>query len=148
MNFVQRNHGDPLSRYKKVPLHAIFLYSSLNNYIEDYIKKNWKSLSSMSWDYCDIYRSIDQLTKESDAFDMINQINANIDISKLPGILFWGNEISNYHFLSFRDLRKKDISNLLQIVFQQIKIDQNRLSQNSNQFYNWIMSNVDFKFRS
>jgi hypothetical protein len=23
-----------------------------------------------------------------------------------------------------------------------------RLSQNSNQFYNWIMSNVDFKFRS
>jgi transposase-like protein len=24
----------------------------------------------------------------------------------------------------------------------------NRLSQNSNQFYNWIMSNVDFKFRS
>jgi internalin A len=28
------------------------------------------------------------------------------------------------------------------------KIDENRLSQNSNQFYNWIMSNVDFKFRS
>jgi len=24
----------------------------------------------------------------------------------------------------------------------------NRLSQNSNHFYNWIMSNVDFKFRS
>jgi alkaline phosphatase len=28
------------------------------------------------------------------------------------------------------------------------KNEYNRLSQNSNHFYNWIMSNVDFKFRS
>jgi hypothetical protein len=33
-------------------------------------------------------------------------------------------------------------------VSSMIKLFVVRLSQNSNHFYNWIMSNVDFKFRS
>jgi methyl-accepting chemotaxis protein len=39
---------------------------------------------------------------------------------------------------------------LLDVTQEEKKYDeyQSRLSQNSNQFYNWIMSNVDFKFRS
>jgi hypothetical protein len=111
---INKNHlkrsGTPLHRYKIVPLHAVFLYSSLNNYVKDYIIKNWSALSSISGDYCDLYSSIDQLNNESDAFDFINLIDANVDISKLPGVLFWESEISNNRFLSFRDLSEKRIS--------------------------------------
>jgi len=65
---------DPLDRYRTVPLHAIFLYSSQHDYIQQYIIKHWGALSSMSGDYCDIYFSIDQLDYETDAFNIIDQI--------------------------------------------------------------------------
>ena len=35
-----------------------------------------------------------------------------------------------------------------QEVLDLVKKYLNRLSQNSNHFYNWIMSNVEFKYRS
>lgn len=114
---------DPLNRYRTVPLHAIFLYSSQHDYIQEYIIKNWGALSSMSGDYCDIYFSIDQLDYETDAFDVIDQIKAfsKVDIAKLPGILFWEKDISNNYFLSFENSDEKDITELLFTVFQQIR---------------------------
>jgi len=118
---------DPLDRYRTVPLHAIFLYSSQHDYIQDYIIKNWGALSSMSGDYCDIYFSVDQLDYEIDAFDVIDQIKAfkQVDIEKLPGILFWEKDVSNNYFLSFDDLDNKNVTDLLFIVFQQIRKSQN-----------------------
>lgn len=118
---------DPLKRYKTVPLHAIFLYSSQHSYIENYIIKHWGALSSMSGDYCDIYFSLDQLDRESDAFDIIDhikEIKDNIDISKLPGILFWGKDISNNYFLSLKDFDEKNITDMLLTIFQQIRKSQ------------------------
>jgi hypothetical protein len=112
---------DPVERYNIVPLHAIFLYSSQHEYLEDYIKTNWGALSSMSKDDCDIYFSTSQLDHELDAFDAIDQICAEVDISKLPGMLFWESKISDNRFLSFRDLSEKDITYLLLTVFQQIR---------------------------
>ncbi|MDI6810494.1 MAG: hypothetical protein QMD80_02240 [archaeon] len=117
---------DPLDRYRTVPLHAIFLYSSQHDYIQEYIIKNWGALSSMSGDYCDIYFSIDQLEYETDAFDVIDQIKdfRGIDIARLPGILFWEKDISNNYFLSFKNFDEKNITQLLFIVFQQIRNSQ------------------------
>ncbi|MFH8120319.1 MAG: hypothetical protein QXS37_05960 [Candidatus Aenigmatarchaeota archaeon] len=116
---------DMLRRYKTVPLHAIFLYSSQHSYVQDYILKHWGALSSMSGDYCDIYFSIDQLYYEEDAFDVIEQIKAEIDITKLPGILFWEKDLSKKYFLSFKKLDEKsferDLTDLLFKVFQQIR---------------------------
>jgi hypothetical protein len=114
---------DPLDRYRTVPLHGIFLYSSQYDYIQKYIIKNWGALSSMSGDYCDIYFSIDQLDYETDAFDVIDQIKdfRGIDIAKLPGILFWGKDSSNNYFLSFKNFDEKNITELLFTVFQQIR---------------------------
>jgi hypothetical protein len=113
---------DPDERYSTVPLHAVFLYISQHDYLEDYIKKNYSSISSMSRDDCDIYFSIYQLDHELDAFDAIDQLSAEVDISKLPGMLFWGSKISDNHFLSFRDLSERDITYLLLTVFQQIRM--------------------------
>ena len=76
----------------------------------------------MSRDDCDIYFSIYQLDHELDAFDAIDQLSAEVDISKLPGMLFWGSKISDNHFLSFRDLSERDITYLLLTVFQQIRM--------------------------
>jgi hypothetical protein len=75
----------------------------------------------MSGDYCDIYFSIDQLNNESDAFDVIDQFKAEVDIIKLPGVLFWGSHISDTYFLSFLNLSERDIASLLLKVFQQIR---------------------------
>lgn len=115
---------DPIERYNTVPLHAVFLYSSQHEHIEDYIKKNWGALSSMSKDDCDIYFPTDQLDHEFDAFDAIDQLCAKVDISKLPGMLFWENKISNNCFLSFKDLNEENITNLLLTVFDQIRKSQ------------------------
>lgn len=114
---------NPLNRYKTVPLHAIFLYSSQHDYIQDYIIKNWGALSSMSGDYCDIYFSIDQLEYETDAFDVIDKCKSfrGIDIAKLPGIIFWEKDISKNYFLPFDNLDEKSLTVLVFTVFQQIR---------------------------
>jgi hypothetical protein len=77
----------------------------------------------MFGDYCDLYFHIDQFINESDVFDEINKIKADVDISKLPSILFWGSEISNNHLISLKDLSERDITNLLQTVFQHIRMN-------------------------
>jgi hypothetical protein len=118
---------DPLNRYKTVALHAIFLYSSQQDYIQDYLIKNWGALSSMSGDYCDIYFSIDQLEYETDGFDVIDKSKSfrGIDIAKLPGIIFWEKDISINYFLPFDNLDEKNLTELFFTVFQQIRKNQN-----------------------
>ncbi len=113
---------DPLERFKTVPLHAVFLFTSQHHNIQKYIAKNWGALSSMSGDYCDIYFSSDQLNYQVDAFEIMEQLKTDTDISKFPGILFWKDEISKGHFITLKDLSDKDITNLLLTVFQKIRM--------------------------
>jgi hypothetical protein len=90
-------YEDSLERYKKIPLHAIFLYSTLDKSLTSYIKTNWYAFHRRSADYCDIHPTLAQLNEyvSEDATDLIRDFDPivrsgkNIDYAELPGIFFW-----------------------------------------------------------
>ena len=64
--------ADPVGRYRSVPLHGIFMYSTEDAEFSKYIDVNWRALDRMSGDSCDMYPSIDQLTGLEDVYNLLN----------------------------------------------------------------------------
>ncbi len=88
--------SDILVRHRKVPLHAMFLYTSEDKTVEAYIADNWGALDTLSGDFCDIHQSVDQFQNAADAYDFIEHLDVirdsgSVAYSKLPGMFFWDN---------------------------------------------------------
>lgn len=118
--------ADLLERYRSVPLHAIFLYTSEDEFVSDYILKNWGALDTLSGEICDIHPTINQFSNEEDAYDFI----ANLDVvhdtnfraySKLPGLFFWDNEGEAEYIPFGQDATISDIKRIVRVIFERIR---------------------------
>lgn len=123
---------DPLERYKKIPLHALFLYTSMNKGMDSYIEDNWCVLHKLSANYFSIHPVKSQHDPEhdkdidEDATDFLEKskpINTKhpIEISDLPGMFFW-NHTGETEYVSFlADQSYEGISNSITIIIEEIK---------------------------
>lgn len=125
-----KNHNrqgrDVLERYREVPLHGIFLYTSEDDNIENYILHNWGALDTLSGEYCDIYPSLGQFHNLEDAYDYIENLTVLkrtrfIDYSKLPGLFFWDNS-GNTEYIPFeQDSQPNQIKFIVRTIFEAIR---------------------------
>jgi hypothetical protein len=117
---------DFLERYKKVPLHALFLYTSEDENVAEYILNNWGALDTLSGEYCDIYPSLEQFRNLEDAYDYIEKLTVLkriefLDYSKLPGIFFW-DKSGNTEYVSLeQDVMPNQIKILVRTIFGEIR---------------------------
>lgn len=96
---------DLLVSYKKVPLHAVFLYTSEDQEVHTYIAENLGALDSLSDDFCDIYINKDQFENKEDGYDLLKNLRVihNSGIPRradLPGLFFWDHQ-GESEFLPF-----------------------------------------------
>ena len=118
---------DPVGRYRSVPLHGIFMYSTEDTEFSKYIDANWRALDRMSGDYCDMYPSIDQLIGLEDVYDVLNSQSklvrgmSAVSLSDLPGIMFWDNHgASEYISFAGRD-NPGAIRDALRAIFERLR---------------------------
>ncbi len=132
-NFKNNNRGyreyDFLERYRQVSLHALFLYTSEDEYVAEYILRNWGALDTLSGENCDIYPSLEQFQNIEDAYDYIEQLtvlkrNNFLDYSKLPGI-FFGDNSGNTEYVSLeQDATPNQIKFIIRTIFGEINKNQ------------------------
>lgn len=116
---------DFLERYRKVPLHALFLYTSEEENVAEYILHNWGALDTLSGENCDIYPSLEQFRNLEDAYDYIEKLtvlkrNKFLDYSKLPGIFFWDNSGNTEYVPLEQDVIPNKIKIIVRTVFEEI----------------------------
>jgi nucleoside phosphorylase len=88
---------DAFQRYREIPLHAIFLYTTQDGAVGDYIKRNWAALDHLSEDLCDIYNCKEQYQKNEDAYTLIETLDVIREsgfsaLDALPGLFFWDSQ--------------------------------------------------------
>jgi hypothetical protein len=120
---------DPIRRYRSVPLHGVFLYSTEDRVLSSYISDHWDALDRMSNDFCDIHPSLDQLRGREDVYDVVNSDSElihgifNIKLSDLPGIIFWDRERRS-EYVSLRERNDPDsVRDALRIIFEAIRCE-------------------------
>jgi hypothetical protein len=125
----QEKTSDPLGRYRSIPLHGVFMYSTEDSEFSEYTSSNWDALDRMSNDFCDLHPSIDQLGGLEDVYDIVNSHSnllhgiSDIRLRDLPGIMFWDNRGDNeYISFSGRD-RPGEIRSALRTIFDYIRND-------------------------
>ena len=119
---------DPLTRYKNIPLHACFLYTSMDPQIEDSILKNYSTLED-SGNQCDIYLSIEQFNNPAESLDFLKYAptlklsGVQIGYDDLPGMFFWNRQWEG-EYISFRSSTSvMEINRILLRIFQGIRED-------------------------
>jgi hypothetical protein len=118
--------SDILERYKTVPLHAVFLYTSEDNEVSKYILENWGALDTLSGDYCDIHPSVDQFENTEDAYDLIEKMdilrNTKFNsYSQLPGIFFWDLSGATEYISFGNEFSQATIRQIVRIIFEEIR---------------------------
>jgi hypothetical protein len=88
---------DPLQRFKAVPNHAMFLYTSEDRTLGAYIHDHWDALDGLSGDICDIHESLLQLRGEEDAYSQLKNIStiagmSAVKLTDLPAIHIWSKD--------------------------------------------------------
>jgi hypothetical protein len=88
---------DPLERYRSIPNHAIFLYTSEDPVLDSYIRNHWAALDGLSGQACDIYVSMVQLCGGADAYSQMHEIRSlpglsSIEPSDLPALHIWSSK--------------------------------------------------------
>jgi hypothetical protein len=120
---------DPLARYKDIPLHARFLYTSLDPSIESYILNHYVTIDSLARDKCDIYLSIRQFHNPGETIDylenslILRTSGVQIGYHDLPGIFFWDHQWEGEFVPLRRSGNESEISPVLLRVFQEIRED-------------------------
>jgi len=120
------NEDDYLIRKKIIPLQAMFLFTSEDKVLENYITEHYNALDSLSGDFCDIYLGIDQLLNNENAYDHLRKVTIiektqNIDLTELPGIFFW-NKTGKTAYVSLKDSSNEfEIKAKLRAIFEEIR---------------------------
>lgn len=90
---------DLLERYRSVPNHALFLYTSEDRMVSQYIRDHWSALDGMSADACDIHVSLTQLQGRDDAYSQLDDLRSIIGLGAvspkdLPALHIWSQDAS------------------------------------------------------
>lgn len=88
---------DLLERYRSVPNHAMFLFSSADELLDNYIRKHWWELDGLSADSCDIHVSVLQLFGDEDLYTQLDDVRTipgldSIDPTELPSLHVWSGD--------------------------------------------------------
>ncbi len=116
---------DTLERYRQVPLHAVFLYTSEDPAVAAYLLNHWGAIDTLAGDVCDMLVITDQFSNESDAYDYIEKLHVVREAhfraySELPGLFFW-DQTGDFAFISFGpNAGPSRIRRVLRIVFEEL----------------------------
>lgn len=116
---------DLLERYRAVPNHAIFLFSSADAVLDNYIRKNWWELDGLSGDSCDIHVSMMQLFGDEDVYTQLDDVRtipglSSIDPSQLPFLHIWSDSVAlQISLTSFNS--ESILRDALRLVFGEIR---------------------------
>jgi hypothetical protein len=117
---------DILERFRRIPLHAIFLYTSEDQIVGEYLAQQWGALETLSGDACDIHPMVNQFKNAEDAYDYIEKLNVVRDAgfraySQLPGIFFHDKQ-GGSEFVSFgKNVTQDEITRTVRILFEAIR---------------------------
>lgn len=116
---------DILERYLKVPLHAIFLYTSEDEPLATYVLNHWGALDTLAGDVCDLHPVYNQFINAEDAYDYIEHLQVvkatNFRAySKLPGLFFWDMAGDTVYVSFGSDASSSHIKRVLRVIFEEI----------------------------
>ena len=88
---------DLVDRFRGVPCHALFVYTSEDENLVSYLSKNMLALDGMSGEACDIYTSKLQISNQEDAYTQLDVLMtlpgfAPLLPNKLPLLHIWSKE--------------------------------------------------------
>jgi adenosylhomocysteine nucleosidase len=121
------DEADPFVRYRKVPLHAILLYSTPDRAVTKYLDDHWRSLDRQTRDSCDLHPSLKQFVDGEDAYTVLAEMHLPRNTtcpgeSKLPGIYFWSIQ-GDFEYIPFgRAPDENGITNVLRHVFERAHV--------------------------
>jgi len=117
---------DILERFRRIPLHAIFLYTSEDEEVGDYIAKNWGALDTLSGNACDIHPMVNQFRGAEDAYDYIDKLDVVRgsgfrEYAILPGIFFHDNYGASEYISFGKKASEEEIKRTIRGVFEEIR---------------------------
>ncbi len=119
-------HEDFFSHFKRIPLHALFLYTSEDKEIPHYVLNYWDRLAEISEEFCDFHPMLSQFNGTENGYtdiwkiDVVRQSGFQ-STSDLPAIFFHDNHgISEYISLATA-ISEGDIKRILRVVFDAIR---------------------------
>jgi hypothetical protein len=124
---------DLLERYRSVPNHAMFLYTSEDTLLNSYINDHWAALDGLSGKICDIHVSLIQLLGGADAYSQFDEIRSipgleTMDTKDLPSIHIWSQNTSLRVLLApFQD--EKALKLVFRIIFSELHSSKLPLSE-------------------
>lgn len=86
--------SDFLHYYKSTPLRSVFLYTSEDIEVQEYLDANFEALDKLTGDSCLVFLMIDQHENTEGGYAFIEKLHvlrkSNLDVSsQLPGLFFW-----------------------------------------------------------
>jgi hypothetical protein len=124
---------DLLERYRSIPNHAMFLYTSEDILIEKYIRDHWAALDGLSGEICDIHVSLIQLLGGADAYSQFDEVKSipgleAMDAKDLPSIHIWSQNASLRVLLApFQD--EEALKNVFRLIFSELRRNKLPLSE-------------------
>lgn len=115
---------DLLERYRSVPNHAMFLYTSEDSVLDKYIREHWAALDGLSGDICDIHISLVQLDGGADAYSQFDEVKTipgleTMNAKDLPALHIWSKEASIRFFLNpYKD--EATLRDVFRIIFSEL----------------------------
>lgn len=131
-NEPEARNFDLLERYRSVPNHAMFLYTSEDALIEKYIREHWSALDGLSGDICDIHMSLMQLLGEEDAYSQFEEVKSipgldTMDPTDLPALHIWSN-IASLRVLLGPFQTEEALRDILRLIFAELRNNASPLS--------------------
>jgi hypothetical protein len=124
---------DLLERYRSVPNHAMFLYTSEDTLLDSYIRNHWAALDGLSGEICDIHVSLIQLLGGADAYSQFDEIKSipgleTMDAKDLPSIHIWSQDASLRVLLApFQD--EESLKKVFRLIFSELRSNKLPLSE-------------------
>jgi hypothetical protein len=122
---VRRNRGksfdtSPITRYKRVPYHGMFLFLSVGDFPQ-FIKKYWEDLNHLTADYLDIYYSFEDLERRVSGYEVLRQLRSvRLEPMALPALLLWQQSLSSCCVIPLERLPHDEIFDLVKFIVQMI----------------------------
>ncbi len=117
---------DVFARFKSIPLHALFLCTSEDQEIYDYVLKHWSALGDLSEDICDFHPLLNQFSHIENAYEHIRELDVVRQsdfqtLSDLPAIFFHDNRGASEYISLAAVINERDIKKILRMIFDSIK---------------------------
>lgn len=118
-------NADLLERYRSVPNHAMFLYTSEDALLDDYIRQHWAAMDGLTGNICDIHVSLMQLHGNEDAYSQLEDVKTlpgleALNPTELPALHIWSKSASlRISLAPFQS--ESSLKELFRFIFSEIR---------------------------